>query len=312
MVLLGVLACAGPQTGQPPPTSKLDKGKAQEEKVNPPDPPPLARPNRDQLLPLGLAVAGSPQLKSPAWVKRSLGRATGIGNPGTEGLPVALMQAGGDSLGGYAGAGIIMGYLLYLPVGATIGYFHGKAAAKTRAPCIEGLRLELQEMAPVAELERQLQDTLAKYLPTAPVSLAGESPIPTMDRQGIKSLLNVALERVEIKEAVPRGTFFVEVALTAQLRDRIRGKTPLFQTTLVYGNLQPLVPPQGTRVPASSPGRKLEAYCGQEGRRIFRAEVVKGLRFLVDRLALDLGLWGPGPPVNTEPKSKEKEKKERS
>jgi len=285
--LLAVMACAGPR---PAGVTKAAPGQPEEKT---PVTLPLAPKSRERMLPVGLVVTGSPLLASPAWLKRSLARATGIGNPGSgEVARGVLAGASGGYPPGYAGAAIVMGYLCYLPVGATVGYLSGKAAEKNWQPCIEGLRQELQQMAPAEELRRELKDTLTKYCRVPRVVLAGETPGPDLARQGLKSLLEVELQRVELREALPRGTFFVEVGLRAAVKDVSHGNDPIYQTDLVYANAQPLEKPPGARVYASSPGRRMEAYCGEEGRRVFREEVATGIRFLVEKLLLDLGLWG--------------------
>jgi hypothetical protein len=253
---------------------------------------PLAPQHRERFLPVGLVVTGSPGLAAPAWVKRSLARATGIDNPGSgEAARGVLGTAAGGYPPGYAAAAIVMGYLCYLPVGATVGYFNGKAAEKNWQPCVEGLRQELQQMAPGDELRRELKDTLSKYCLVAPVLLAGETPGPDLRRLGIKSLLTVELQRVDLREAVPRGTFFVEMGLRAVVKEVAQGNSLIYQKDLVYANLRPLEKPAGAPVFASSAARGMEAYCGEEGRDVFRQEVATGIRFLVEKLLLDLGLW---------------------
>jgi hypothetical protein len=48
--------------------------------------------------------------------------------------------------------------------------------------------------------------------------------------------------------------------------------------------------PSEIQVPGSSPCRKMEAYCGPQGKQIFREEIAAAMPNLVERLLIEVGL----------------------
>lgn len=68
--------------------------------------------------PMGLVTGGTSDMESPNWTKRGIARTTGIGTVPAAQIAKGILDA----------QWIGIAYLLYLPVGATIGFISGKAA----------------------------------------------------------------------------------------------------------------------------------------------------------------------------------------
>jgi hypothetical protein len=106
-------------------------------------------------------------LMSPHWKKRAISRATGIekGEDVANGL-AAL------SYGREAGAGILLLYLTYLPLGISGGTIAGEIAEHKWQPTIQGLRQELQENDLAAMLGSAFETMLSQYGTSRPINKA--------------------------------------------------------------------------------------------------------------------------------------------
>jgi hypothetical protein len=243
-------------------------------------------PSRPAIFPMGYVTgAGTKDLVYPEWVKRSLGRATA---PGTAELSAGLM---GLPVLNYAGALIGAAYVAYLPVGLIAGAIAGKSAEKKWQPCIQELAQEIKENDLTAALQRKLGAELKKFpdsktvaLPTEGEAFKGSGP------RELKSLLQVEVQRIQIRECSERGSFCVEVAIRARLWT-IPGYSQYLDKVLVYTgtSLYERLPSE-IQVPGSSPCRKMEAYCGPQGKQIFREEIAAAIPNLVERLVIEVGL----------------------
>jgi hypothetical protein len=106
----------------------------------------------------------------------------------------------------------------------------------------------------------------------------------------LKSLLQVEVQRIQIRECQERGSFCVEVAIRARLWT-IPGYSQYQDKVLVYTGTRPSERlPSKIQVPAPSPCSKMEAYCGPQGRQIFREEIAAAIPNLVERLLTEVGL----------------------
>ena len=118
---------------------------------------PVAASQRPALFPMGYVTsAGTKDLVSPEWVKRSVRRAAA---PEVAGLAAGLMQ-----LTGIPGAALATAYVAYLPVGLIVGAIAGKSAEKKWQPCIQELAQEIKEDDPTAALQSKL-DERAEEIP---------------------------------------------------------------------------------------------------------------------------------------------------
>ncbi len=106
----------------------------------------------------------------------------------------------------------------------------------------------------------------------------------------LKSLLQVEVQRIQIRECQERGSFCVEVAIRARLWT-IPGYNQYLDKVLVYTGSSPSDRIfSEIQVPAPSPCRKMEAYCGPQGRQVFREEIAAAISNLVDQLLIEVGL----------------------
>jgi hypothetical protein len=118
----------------------------------------VARSPRPALFPMGYATtAGTKDLVSPDWFKRSVGRAAA---PETAKLAAGLLGVPGLN---YAGALIGAAYVAYLLVGLIAGAIAGKSAEKKWQPCLQELAQEIKENDPAAALQKKLAETLKKF-----------------------------------------------------------------------------------------------------------------------------------------------------
>jgi hypothetical protein len=237
--------------------------------------------------PMGLVVASTNDMVSPDWTKRGIARATGIGAIPGEQIARAVLDGG---------AGLGLAYLLYLPVGATIGAISGKAAESKWRPCLEGLSKELDKIEPAAMLRPKLVQELTKYGPSQPVALAASGDFSgEARRNGLKTVLQAEIQRIQLRECQERGSFCVELALRVRLWEA-NNHTPLKEKILLYSNLHPYrtysetLQPHEVATWASSPCRRMEVYCGPEGDQVLRQEINAGLDSLVEKLCFELGL----------------------
>ena len=246
----------------------------------------VAVTQRPTIFPMGYVTgAGTKDLVSPEWVKRSIGRAAA---PQTAVLAAGLM---GVPVLNYAGAFIAAAYVAYLPVGLVVGAIAGKSAEKKWQPCLQELAQEIKENNPTPALQRKLNEELKKFPAFKTVALPPEGdPFQVASRQGLKSLLQVEVHRIQIRECSERGSFCVEVGIRARLwkipdRSLYLDKALVYTGTSLYERM-----PSEIQVPGSSPCRKMEAYCGPQGRQIFREEIAAAIPNLVERLFIEVGL----------------------
>ena len=211
----------------------------------------------------------------------------GAAAPEVAELAVGLMQFDWNTRGGPGATA----YVAYLPVDLAAGAIAGKSAEKKWQPCIQELAQEIKENDPTAALQRKL-DEEAEEIPCFQdrCPAAGGRSIQVSGQRGLKSLLQVEVQRIQIRECQERGSFCVEVAIRARLW-KIPDKSLYLDKALVYTGTRPYERiPSEIQVPAPSPCRKMEAYCGPQGRQIFRGEIAAAIPILVERLLIEVGL----------------------
>jgi hypothetical protein len=237
--------------------------------------------------PMGLMTGGAKELASPDWVKRGIARTTGIG------------EVPGDQIvrGILDWQWIGLAYLLYLPVGASIGAISGKAAEKKWQPCLQRLSREIQQIDPGKLLRQELQGEIKKYSPTPPVEV--ETTVISRQevaRRNLRSLLKVEVQRILMRECREGGTFSLEIAIKASLSEMPRNIV-VYEAELVYSNLNPVLRPGETppiKAEATwkaSACRNMETYCGPEGKKILQEELSRGIHYLVEKLLFELGFF---------------------
>ena len=238
------------------------------------------------IFPMGYVTsAGTKDLVSPKLVKRSMGR---YAAPKVAEAAAGLM---GVPVLNYLAAAAATAYVAYLPVGLIVGAIAGKSAEKKWQPCLQELAQEIKENDPAAALQSKLDERLKKFHAARTVALPPEGdPFQVSGQRGLKSLLQVEVQRIQIRECQERGSFCVEVAIRARLW-KIPDKSLYLDKALVYTGTSPYERlPSESQVPAYSPCRKMEAYCGPQGRQIFREEIAAAIPNLVERLLSEVGL----------------------
>jgi hypothetical protein len=240
-----------------------------------------AASQRPAIFPMGYVTTGTKDLVSPDWTKRGIARTTGLGAVPADKMIKGILDAQWFGIA----------YLLYLPVGATIGAISGKAAAKKWQPCLQELAQEIKEIDPTAALQRKLNEELKKFPASKTVALPPEGdPFQVSGQRGLKSLLQVEVQRIQIRECQERGSFCVEVAIRARLW-KISDKSLYLDKALVYTGTSPYERlPSEIQVPVPSPCRKMDRYCGPEGKQIFREEIAAAIPNLVERLLNEVGM----------------------
>jgi hypothetical protein len=242
----------------------------------------VAASQRQDIFPMGyVTTAGTKDLVSPDWVKRGLARAHWMPDETLKGLVGATQ----------VGAGLVTAYMIYLPVGLVVGAIAGKSAAKQWQPCLQELARKIKENDPTAALQRKLHEELKKFHDSKTVAVPPEGdPFRGPGQRGLKSLLQVEVQRIQIRECQERGSFCVEVAIRARLW-KIPDKSLYLDKALVYTGTRPYERiPSEIQVPGSSPCRKMEDYCGPQGKQIFREEIAAAIPNLVERLLIEVGL----------------------
>jgi hypothetical protein len=237
------------------------------------------------IFPMGYVTsAGTKDLVSPKLVKRSMGR---YAAPKVAETAAVLMGVPGVNYLAFAAA---TAWVAYLPVGLIVGAIAGKSAEKKWQPCLQELAQEIKEIDPAAALQSKLDERLKKFHAAKTVALPPEGdPFQVAGQQGLKSLLQVEVQRLQIRECQER-TFCVEVAIRARLW-KLPDKSLYLDKALAYTGTRPDEPlPSEIQVPYPFPCRTMEDYCGPSGRQIFREEIAAANSNLVHQLLTEVGL----------------------
>jgi hypothetical protein len=236
----------------------------------------VAASQRPALFPMGyVTIAGTKDLVSPEWVKRGMTRGAEVGAIGFLAANIMWLPY----------------YVAYLPVGLAAGAIAGKAAQNKWQPCLQELAQEIKENEPTAGLQSKLDEKLKKFPASKVVALPAEGEaFKGSGPRDLKSLLQVEVQRIQIRECLPRGSFCVEVAIRARLWT-IPGYSLYLDKVLVYTGTRLYERlPSEIQVPIPSPCRKMEGYCGPQGRQQFREEIATAIPNLVDQLLIEVGL----------------------
>jgi hypothetical protein len=277
LILSGSVLLNGCATNSRPPNDLKEMSKFDET---------VAASQRPAIFPMGYVTsAGTKDLVSPKLVKRSIGR---YAAPKVAETAAGLM---GVPVVNYLAVAAATAWVAYLPVGLIAGAIAGKSAEKKWQPCLQELAQEIKEIDPAAALQRKLDEELKKLHASRTVALPPEGdPFQLSSQRGLKSLLQVEVQRIQIRDCQERGSFCVEVAIRVRLW-KIPDKSLYLDKTLVYTGTSPYERiPSESQVPASSPCRKMEAYCGPQGRQVFREEIAAAISNLVEQLLIEVGL----------------------
>ena len=242
------------------------------------------------LSPMGVLLKDAPHFSTPEWRKRGVGRATGLGNFSSGELRGFF--SGGSSYGGFAEAGIVLGYILYLPFGAAGGLIAGEDSAQKWGACMDAIGSEVAGWSPREAFRAAVADALARRgVDIVSVVENVSSVFDTEGRPRGKTLLELDVQEVAFRECGMRWTFCGEMKVQGRLRDLARGRT-LYDGILLHSNRSGRSPfsSRMDRMPyerfagADAACRPIEEYCAPDGAKAFVADLVTAARSLADRL----------------------------
>lgn len=228
-----------------------------------------------EMPPPEIVVQGLPRLGSPDWQKRGIAKATGIGgsDDSEERSPGLGLVGGGDPRGL---AGLVMLYILYLPIGITTGAVTGALNEKRWSECIQDLDAGLYAM----NMERLISNDFAS------------SGSGTEVRDGKpRGRLELSIQRLVIRECSKSNTFCPEIAIRATYR-KDAGGDPLYDTVYAYNDshIEPETPACPIRQAKGEACRELGDYCNETGKHAFYDEMQRGIQWIIARIRHDLGL----------------------
>ncbi|WAC08512.1 MAG: hypothetical protein OS130_04775 [Thermodesulfobacteriota bacterium] len=233
-----------------------------------------------ELVPMGFMTTSTKNLMSPHWKKRAISRATGIESGEDVANGLSTLSAGRE-----AGAGILLLYLTYLPVGITGGTIAGEIAEHKWQPTIQGLQQELKENDPAAMLGSGFESMLSKYCISKPIDLNTENdPFAQANQQGLKSIVQTEILNIELSECKERGSFCVAVTLRIRLWETAP-KALVYDVVSYYANPKNRKEPlfYEAKVGEGSTSRTMEEYQGVNGRKLFKAEISKAIQASMQR-----------------------------
>lgn len=253
-----------------------------------------------ELAPMGVLVKGPRSPSTPEWRKRGVGRALGLGGAGGA---MSDLLAGPASYGGAAEAGVILGYVLYLPFGTAAGLIGGEHSSRKWEPCMDTIAAEIVGWSPGDAFRVALVESLARRGIDNVVVLDNVAPVPGEgDRPRPRTLFEIEIREVAFRECGERWTFCGEMKVRGRLRDLARGRV-LYDGTVVYSNgsgrsslsARPERWPYERIEYAGAPCRPIDEYCAPGGEKGFVGDLGAAVRFLAERLVEEAGV-APGRP----------------
>lgn len=243
------------------------------------------------LLPMALAVTGTPGLVPPDW--------EGLDEEDTPEQPAFLGGGGGSGCYGYGCGLILMAALAIWGVAEIVEQVQALADEGKWGPCVESLEEHIREI----DLPSELQHRLVDRLPPASVIALGEDDelSDEASMKGNRSVLRAEVKRVQLRKCREPETLCVELVVRAHIVNPAT-ETRIYDTTYLYSNLS-RVPDAGVGygpspshaawerpISWSSECRNIAAYCGENGRALVKKELSSGIDFIVTNLIRDLGL----------------------
>ncbi len=238
---------------------------------------PLAPGTLSQVAPVGLLVPSSKiDVGSPEWMKRAMTNALLA--------PSAIMIG---LTGGY-GAGFAV---LWAPVGTVLGYVGGKFSESSWEPCRLALQASLTQFDPMTALTTRLKAALDhEQVQTLMIGTVADAGDETSVSE-VKSVLNTRITRVGLRLCSP--TLCLDVATHVTLFD-VATQTYVYDKVFAYSGAQLELPYElhvtKPETITASPGRDLEAYCGEGGGEKLEGDLSEALDAFVYRIVQELGL----------------------
>lgn len=244
------------------------------------------------LFPMGILLKSAPHLSIPEWRWRGVGRATGLGNLSYEDF---AGFGGGASYGGYAEAGFIIGYILYLPFGTAGGLIAGEDSAQKWGPCMDAIGAGVVGWSPREAFRTAVEEALSRrgFDNVAVV----ENVSTVFDGEGrprMKVLLELEVQEVAFRECGKRWMFCGEMKVMGRLRDLGKNRT-LYNAILLHSSRsgRSSFSPRMDRMPyerfeGKDPVcRPVEEYCAPDGAKVFVGDLAAAVRALAEQLVAE-------------------------
>lgn len=222
---------------------------------------------------IGVLVSEINEMTTPEWRKRALGRTLGWG------APMLAFE------GGYPPGAVTTFYLFfYVPPAVLVGTIKGAMDSSKWEPCCQALAGEIINNDPSSILRRILVEQLLRYEISNVVEIADidSAVLNTSSQSGFNYLLYARIMRLQLTECSKKGLFSIDAAIHFQVRKTKNGDVLLDRTLLYAGNYSSR--PYELRMSGSSPCRKMEEYCGEQGVAVLRSELENAVRLAVHDL----------------------------
>ena len=254
---------------------------------------PFTQKTITELTPMGFMTTNAKSLVSPDWKKRAISRATGIGDGCTSGANSYFNFKEDHPYlsefleGGNEGAAplLVLLYIYYLPAAITGGAIAGEVAEHKWQPTIQGLQQGLQESDPAILLDSAFETMLSQYGGSKAINLnQADDPFAQAKQQGLKSIFQTEILKIEMNECGTRGLFGFAITLRTRLWETA-SKTLLYDLVSQYSNTalrrkkslfyefyETEMKGKGTEC------RKMEAYGGAEGGKLLNEVISKAIQ----------------------------------
>jgi hypothetical protein len=174
-----------------------------------------------ELAPIGFITTSTKTLKSPNWVTKDIGRVNRH-----VGRVCGLFSYFGPGLYVYCG----------LPVAISAGVIVGEVTEHKWKPTIQSLQQELKENDPAIVLTSAFETMFSRYNAPRPINLNQvDDPFGQAKQQGLKSVFQTEIVKIELSECDLSGTFGVAVTIRTRLWETASNNL-LYDTVSRYSN----------------------------------------------------------------------------
>jgi hypothetical protein len=172
------------------------------------------------------------------------------------------------------------------------GSISGSASAGKWQPCVEELGEKVRDFDISEPLFNTLRDALSESYHAQLISIdKNNKPLEQANQQGLKSIIQIEMIRVQLLECEDRGSFCVEVAFRARLWNMV-SQNLLYDAVLYYpSNFVRIKRPfYETSVGTPSECRTMETYCDSNGYDLLKKEISQSIQSFIERILNDLNL----------------------
>jgi hypothetical protein len=186
-------------------------------------------------------------------------------------------------------------FLFCLPFAITGGAITGELTEHQWQPTIQGLQQGLQESDPAILLDSAFETMLSQYGGSKAINLnQADDPFAQAKQQGLKSIFQTEILKIEMNECGTRGLFGFAITLRTRLWETA-SKTLLYDLVSQYSNTalrrkkslfyefyETEMKGKGTEC------RKMEAYGGAEVGKLLTEEISKAIQASIQRFFDDV------------------------